>query len=82
MQEGTGLTKLPSKWMNILCDSTNKEELFAFLTTKISESIIPPGNTVYVMSGKSVLHLNIQMCLLPLQMPAKRATLQVSCFRI
>ncbi len=54
----SGQTKLPSKWMDFLCDSKNKEELFAFLTTKISESAFPPGNIVYVTSGKSVLHSN------------------------
>ncbi len=42
----SGQTKLPSKWMDFLCDSKNKEELFAFLTTKISESAFPLGNIV------------------------------------
>ena len=49
------------------------KKFFAFLTTKISESIFPLGNIVYITSGKSVLHLNIQMCLLPLQRPVKHA---------
>ena len=79
MQEGIRTIKTTQQVDDFLCDSTNKEELFAFLTTKISESIIPAGNIVYVRSGKSVLHSNTQMCLLPLQRPAKCAVLQVSC---
>lgn len=45
---------IPSKWMDFLCDSKNKEELFAFLTTKVAEVTFPPGSLVYVTSGESV----------------------------
>ena len=45
--------------MDFLYDTKNKEELFAFLTTKKSESTFPTENIVYVTSGVSVLHLNI-----------------------
>ena len=44
--------------MDFLYDTKNKEELFAFLTTKISESTFPTENIDYVTSGVSVLHLN------------------------
>ena len=52
----SGQTKLPTKWMDFLCDSKNKEELFAFLTTKVVDAAFPSGNLVYITSGESVLH--------------------------
>ncbi len=33
----SGQTQLPGKWMDFLRDSKNKEELFAFLTSKVAE---------------------------------------------
>lgn len=54
----SGPAKLPNKWIDFLHDTKNKEELFAFLTKKISESIFPPKNIVYVTSGVCVLHIN------------------------
>ena len=48
----------PAKLMDFLYDTKNKEELFAFLTTKNSESMFLTENIVYVTSGVSVLHLN------------------------
>ena len=44
--------------MDFFYDTRNKEELFAFLTTKISESTFPTENIVNVTSGVSILHLN------------------------
>ena len=44
--------------MDFLYDTKNKEELFAFLITKNSESMFPTENIVYVTSGVSVLYLN------------------------
>jgi len=32
-----GETKLPRNWMDFLCDSSNKKELFALLTSKVEE---------------------------------------------
>lgn len=61
----SGQTKLPSKWMDFLCDSKNKEELFAFFTTKVAEVTFLPGSLVYVTSGESVLHtgsINMPNC--------------------
>ena len=52
----SGQTKLPSKWMDFLHDSKNKEELFVFLTKKVAEATFPPDSLVYVTSGESVLH--------------------------
>ena len=51
----SGQTKLPSKWMDFLCDSKNKEELFVFLTNKVAEATFPPDSLVYVTTGESVL---------------------------
>ena len=42
--------------MDFLCDSKKKEELFAFLTTKVVGAAFPSGNLVYITSGESVLH--------------------------
>ena len=44
-------TKLPPNWMQLLRDSVNKEELFAFLTNKVSEYSWPENKTVYITSG-------------------------------
>jgi hypothetical protein len=50
----SGQTKLPSKWMDFLCDSKNKEELFAFLTSKVVDVAFPPGN--FVIRGICITH--------------------------
>ncbi len=47
-------TKLPGNWMDFLRDSTNKKELFAFLTSKVVEFTFPPNKAVYITSGESV----------------------------
>ena len=60
----SGPAKLPNKWMDFLYDTKNKEELFVFLTTKMSESAFPTENIVYVTSGVSVLHLNTNSSML------------------
>ena len=44
-------TKLPPNWMQFLGDSVNKEELFAFLTSKAAAYNWPDWKTVYVTSG-------------------------------
>ena len=33
----SGLTKLPSNWMDFLCDAQNKQELFSFRTSRVIE---------------------------------------------
>ena len=51
----SGQTKMPSNWMDFLRDPENKKELFAFLTSSVAEFICPPGKTVYITSGESVI---------------------------
>ena len=46
-----GGKKLPPKWIEFLRDSANKEELFAFLTSKVAAYTWPDRKTVYVTSG-------------------------------
>ena len=49
----TGKTKLPRNFPDFLRDSTNKEELFAFLTQKVSTHRFPENKEVYITSGIS-----------------------------
>ncbi len=51
----SGLTKLPSNWMNFLRDPRNKEGLFAFLTSRVTEFAFPPSKSIYITSGTSVV---------------------------
>ena len=48
---------IPGKWMDFLCDSKNKTELFSFLTDHISKFTFPSNKQVYVTSGQSVLRM-------------------------
>ena len=50
-------TKLPGNWMDFLRDSTNKKELFAFLTARVVEFTFPPNKAVHITSGVSVVSL-------------------------
>ena len=43
--------------MELRRDSTNKKELFTFLTTKVDEFNCPEAKAVYVTSGQSVLSI-------------------------
>ena len=40
--------------MDFLCDPCNKDELFAFLTSRVAQFTFPPNKAVYVTSGDSV----------------------------
>ena len=51
----SGQTKLPGKWMDFLCDSEIKKELFAFITSKVAEFTFQLGKAVYITSGESVV---------------------------
>ena len=51
----SGQTKLPKNWIDFLRDSTNKKELLAFLTTKVSNMNCPTNKSVYVTAEESVL---------------------------
>ena len=44
--------KIPSNWMAFLRDSTNKSELFQFLSYKISIFDFPPNKIVCITSGR------------------------------
>ena len=48
-------TKLPRNWSDFLRDSSNKKELFDFLTYKMANFVFPEGKAVYITSEESVL---------------------------
>ena len=58
----SGLAKLPSNWMDFLRDPKNKVELFAFLTSRVSEFAFPPSKSVYITSGTSVVSTGERNC--------------------
>ena len=47
----SGQVKLPMNWMQFLRDSTNKTELFQFLTQKVSRFKFPTDNNLSITSG-------------------------------
>ena len=51
----SGETKLPRNWMDFLRDSSNKTELFDFLTTKVTNYTFPQGKSVYITAAESVV---------------------------
>lgn len=48
-------TKIPVKWKDFLCDSRNKEELFAYLTQMVEHHDWPDHKDVYITKGSSVV---------------------------
>ncbi len=49
-------TKMPKKWSDFLQVSKNKQELFTFLSNKVSTGMnIPEGKSGYITSGKHVI---------------------------
>ena len=44
----SGLAKLPTNWMDFLRDPKNKEELFSFLTSRVSEFVCPPSKSIHI----------------------------------
>ena len=54
----SGETKLPGNWIDFLCDTKNKKELFAFLTSKAAGIIWPQNESVYITSGQYIESLN------------------------
>ncbi|KAG0724638.1 hypothetical protein GWK47_040164 [Chionoecetes opilio] len=50
-----GPTKVPSNWPDFLRDSTNKEELFQFLSDKVGSNDWPDGKEVFITSGTDVI---------------------------
>ena len=51
----SGETKLPRNWSDFLHDSSNKKELFDFLTYEVANFVFPEGKAVYITSEESVL---------------------------
>ena len=50
-----GRNKIPGNWKEFLRDSTNKQELFAFLSDKVSTFNCQTGKEIYITSGRSVV---------------------------
>lgn len=48
-------TKIPSKWNDFLLDSSNKDELFSFLTQKVTDADWPDGKDIYITNGTTVI---------------------------
>ena len=55
LRKVSGETKLPRNWSDFLHDSSNKKELFDFLTYKVANFVFPEGKAVYITSEESVL---------------------------
>ena len=47
--------RIPSNWKAFLCDSTNKEELFDFLSDEVNKTEWPESKGVYITRGTSVV---------------------------
>ena len=47
---------MPKKWNDFLRVSENKQELFAFITDKVSLTKVPEGKSIYVTSGKTAIN--------------------------
>ena len=50
----TGQNKIPSNWPDFLRDSTNKQELYYFLSNKIALIDCPDGKQIFITSGTAV----------------------------
>lgn len=50
-----GGIKVPSNWLDFLHDPTNKQELFAFLSAKISSTACPEGKQIFITSDSTVV---------------------------
>ena len=48
-------TKIPRNWMEFLCDSRNKKELFPFLTSKVENYVFPQGKAIYLTADELVV---------------------------
>jgi len=48
-------TKIPSKWNDFLLDSSNKDELFSFLTQKVADGDWPAEKGIYITNGTTVV---------------------------
>ena len=50
-----GKNKIPSNWPDFLRDSTNKQELFNFLSNKVALTECPDGKQIFITSGTTVI---------------------------
>ena len=50
-----GKNKVPSNWPDFLRDSTNKQELFNFLSNKVALTECPDGKQIFITSGTAVI---------------------------
>ena len=53
--------QFPSQFQNFVQHSSNKQELFEFLTQKVLECDYPPDKQVYITSG-NILLLYFKVC--------------------
>jgi hypothetical protein len=49
-------TKLPGNWADFLQDSTNKQELFAFLSCEVAKFSFSQDKEIYITSGTFTLY--------------------------
>lgn len=48
-------TKLPRDWKGFLQDSSNKEELFSLLSSKVQATTCPENKAIFITSGENIL---------------------------
>ena len=62
----TGYTKIPPNWKAFLQDNTNEKELFALLTSRVSNFQFPENKDLNITSDESVVSsrgsTDIQRC--------------------
>ena len=62
----TGQNKVPSNWPDFLRDSTNKQELFNFLSNKVALTDCPDGIQIFITSGTAMISqgtsCSMQLC--------------------
>ena len=46
--------KIPGNWQEFLCNPTNKQDLFAFLSNRVANMDVPAGKEVFITSGQDV----------------------------
>ena len=58
-----GQNKVPSNWRQFLHDSTNKQELFNFLSNRVSSTDFPDGKQIFITSGTTVISRGTTHCM-------------------
>jgi len=54
-RKAAGKTKLPGKWADFLYDSSNKQELFTFLSNKVASMNCPWRQEIIVTTGDTAV---------------------------